>query len=74
MLPVAGGSTVQGEERCIPKLLVDFLYRRLPSLLSRGFPNPQAVRTIGGPRPNQQPRDARGEEGVNKPKLTIGRD
>jgi hypothetical protein len=38
--------------RCIPKLLADFLHRRLPSLWSRvplRRTNPQAVRQIGGP-------------------------
>jgi hypothetical protein len=47
--PMSGLSTprpARGVGRCIPKLLVDFLYRRLPSLLSRGFPNPQAARQI----------------------------
>jgi hypothetical protein len=30
-----------------PEVVGDFLCRRLPSLLSRGFPNPQAVRHVG---------------------------
>jgi hypothetical protein len=57
------GSVPQGGtvfDRCIPKLLADFLYRRLPSLLSRGFPNPQAVRHLCAPAHSyQQHRDAR---------------
>ena len=36
-----------GDPGCVPKLLADFLYRRLPSLLSRGFLNPQTVRQLG---------------------------
>jgi len=32
-----------------------FLYRRLPSLPYRGFPNPQAVRRVGAPGPRTGP-------------------
>jgi len=46
--------------RCLPKLWADLLCRRLPSLLSRGFPNPPAVRQVGAPaQPCQPPRNPR---------------
>jgi hypothetical protein len=41
-----------------PEVVGGFLYRRLPSLLSRGFPNPQVVRQMDAPAQTyQQHRD-----------------
>ena len=43
-----------------PEVVGGFLYRRLPSLLSRRFPNLRAVHPVDAPaQPHQQPWDAR---------------
>jgi hypothetical protein len=48
-----------------------FSYRRLPSLLYRGFPNPQTVRQPGAPGPRTGPPTGKTAiQPVEKPNAT----